>query len=128
MYYDNLSADIVQFNKSNRYNNLQNATNTYNTRYRHLIDIRYNHVIYDNYLPEELRKIIARWRLSSHRLRIETGRQEVPFLQRNLRTCSNCKVIEDEQHAIFHCTVNIYEIMLRLSEFLILITEMMHYY
>ena len=102
-YYDTLAPDIITVNKSSRYDKLQNGTSTYIARYRQLIDPPLNHVIYDSYLPEDLRKIITRWRLSSHRLKIETGRQEVPFLHRNLRLCSECTVLEDEQHVMFYC-------------------------
>ena len=102
-YYDDLDQYSTNCNKSKRYHDLQNATSTYLKRYYQLIDIRYNHVIYDSFLPENLRIIITRWRLSNHQLRIETGRQEITFLQRNLRTCANCQILEDEQHVIFQC-------------------------
>ena len=83
--------------------NITNATTTYLSRYRELIDPKYNHVIYNSLISEHIRIIITRWRLSNHNLRIETGRQEVPYLARHLRICTSCGVLEDEKHAIFLC-------------------------
>ena len=54
--------------------------------------------------PEDRhRKIITRWRLSNHKLRIETGRYQVPFVQREDRKCYRCDIIENETHAIYDC-------------------------
>ena len=55
-------------------------------------------------MPEYLRVIITRWRLSNHDLRIETGRYIRPILPRNMRVCSVCvDYVEDEEHALYHC-------------------------
>ena len=54
-------------------------------------------------MPEHKRIVITRWRLSNHRLRIETGRYEVPSLAQHLRLCFHCATLEDENHAIFIC-------------------------
>ena len=58
--------------------------------------------IYQSYMPDYLRVIISRWRLSSHSLRIETGRYE-NILDRNDRVCKLCNVCEDEHYVIFIC-------------------------
>ena len=84
---------------------IDDATTTYLSRYRQLIDVRYNHIIYDSFIPEHMRKVITRWRLSNHRLRIETGRQETVFVKRHLRVCFRCHVLEDEEHVIFKCPI-----------------------
>ena len=51
------------------------------------------------------RVIITRWRLSCHRLRVETGRYTHPRLPREQRVCSLCGILEDEQHVIFVCPI-----------------------
>ena len=60
--------------------------------------------MYNEFLNERKRVIISRWRLSSHQLKIETGRYTTPKTPRNDRTCSVCPTkIEDECHVIFDC-------------------------
>ena len=58
-------------------------------------------------LPDYLlRKALARFRLSSHRLRIESGRfTGGKYLPPNERTCLNCSLgkIEDELHFLLEC-------------------------
>ena len=58
-----------------------------------------------NILPNQLRNYISRIRLSSHALRIETGRYGVNRVDRNQRLCLICNEndIEDEFHFIFVC-------------------------
>lgn len=41
--------------------------------------------------------------MSSHPLCIETGRRKNPKIPRAERVCMLCNVLEDENHAIFHC-------------------------
>ena len=54
-----------------------------------------------NYIPEVERVSFTRFRLSSHKLRIETGRwSRIP---RDLRICECGKGIQDEQHVIKDC-------------------------
>ena len=79
------------------------AVTTYLLRYHNLIDVKYNHVVYDSFLQEEKRIIITRWRLNNHELKVETGRYEIPYLERHLRVCSLCSVLEDENHVLFDC-------------------------
>ena len=52
---------------------------------------------------KHLRKIIAMFRLGFHWLGVRTGRlQGVPFMHRK---CHACNCIDDETHAIFHCSI-----------------------
>jgi hypothetical protein len=72
-------------------------------RYRELIGLPGNHVLYDTYTTDSSRKIITRWRLKPNtKLAIETGRYAKK--ERKDRLCKTCLVIEDEEHALFHCT------------------------
>ena len=53
------------------------------------------------------KKFLAKTRLSTLAIRIETGRYERPRLQANQRLCPSCKdgqSIENEEHFIFFCT------------------------
>ena len=102
-YYNQIEKNVEKDNKVRRLRNLRESSSTQLDRYRKLIDVKYNHVVYD-FLPEHLRIVVTRWRLSNHDLRIETGRYEQPILERRLRTCESCvSVVEDEEHVIFYC-------------------------
>ena len=106
-YYANLDGDIVQTNKDERLNRVRGANATYLTRYRELVDVKLNHIIYDSCIPEHLRVIITRWRLSNHQLQIEMGRRQIPKQIRELRKCLRCNILEDEHHVFYSC--NIYD-------------------
>ena len=49
----------------------------------------------------EQRRALTKFRISSHHLRIETGRYQGTLL--NDRTCTNCANVEDEYHFLFEC-------------------------
>ena len=53
----------------------------------------------------KLRKVIARFRLSNHDLKVETGRHCKPKIPLEQRICRLCKenVIEDETHFLMCC-------------------------
>ena len=56
----------------------------------------------DYYIPEHLRMSFTRMRLSSHRLRIETGRWA--RISRAQRLCQ-CGAVQDEAHVLLSCPV-----------------------
>ena len=60
-------------------------------------------VIYNSMVSDYHRTVISRWRLSNHRLNIETGRYTKPKTKREDRLCTLCSVLEDERHVIFTC-------------------------
>ena len=70
----------------------------------------------------KLRKMISKFRLSSHTLQIEKGRHCKPVIDVHLRTCNNCdlNVIEDEPHMLLVCP---YYIDLRIKFFCVLLQE-----
>ena len=72
-------------------------------RYRDVSTLQYSDALYDSFMIEKYQTVITRWRLSCHSLRIETGRYQRPALPRNERTCTVCKILEDEHHALFVC-------------------------
>ena len=103
-YYDSLTSSIVTVNKHQMKMNISNATTTYNMRYNEITGCVYNDVLYSEYLCEHKRVVITRWRLSSHDLRIETGRYTKPKTPKNDRKCTICPLrVEDEHHVIFVC-------------------------
>ena len=55
----------------------------------------------------KLRQNISKIRISSHSLKIETGRYGINRLDRSKRTCDlcNCQVVENEVHFILQCPV-----------------------
>ena len=57
-------------------------------------------------LPKKLINVIARFRVSSHNLRIETGRYEKPKLPESERLCEKCNTgaVENEIHCLLICT------------------------
>lgn len=57
------------------------------------------------YIPDHLRVSFSRFRLSAHRLRVETGRwMRIP---RNERLCV-CNIdIQNEAHVMFHCPITL---------------------
>ena len=59
--------------------------------------------IYTSFTNDYFRKIISRWRLSNHTLKIETQRYTRPKTPREERVCTFCNILEDERHVIFDC-------------------------
>ena len=61
---------------------------------------------YLNILPKRLRVPLIKLRLSSHPLRIETGRYGRARIERNQRQCILCNSgIEDEYHFVIKCRI-----------------------
>ena len=75
-------------------------------RYRTIVGPTYCNVLYSSKLNDEDRKLITRWCLSNHNLRIKKGRYTKPFTPREQRLCVVCNVLEDEVHALFSCKVH----------------------
>ena len=111
LYDDHLDSttslnSIVEKNLTERKERLQNQESTRITQYKDITNLNYNTALYTSFVNDELRTIVTRWRLSCHKLRIETGRYTNPKTPREQRYCMICSVVEDEQHALFHCPVH----------------------
>ena len=100
------SNSIVQNNLKERKERLENQDTTRITQYKNITNLEHNTVLYTSFVNDDLRVIITRWRLSCHKLRIETGRYTNPITPRDQRLCKICFVLEDEQHALFQCPVH----------------------
>ena len=102
-YYKLIEKDNKERNINNRKNKISTSENTMNKRYVELIGMEYCNPLYNSTLLDSKRKIITRWRLSCHKLKIETGRYTSPKTPREDRKCALCSVLDDEQHALFNC-------------------------
>ena len=107
-YYQNLQPKNRKTNKEQRKNRIDTSELSMTVRYKEITITQYSSILYNSFMIERYRMVITRWRLSCHSLRIQTGRYNRPRLPRNERTCIICNVIEDEQHALFHCTAHIF--------------------
>ena len=102
-YYESLTPNIVKRNIKEREQKIINATTPMLQYYCLLIDAKKKSSIYGSYIDDRSRYIITRWRLSNHKLFIETGRYKNPKVPRQDRKCISCDILEDEHHAIYMC-------------------------
>ena len=103
-YYESLEDGLDDRSRKEMHETIISSPATYCTTYKELTSATYNDVIYGQFLREDKRIMITKWRLSSHSLRIEKGRYTSPLTPRHERTCSVCPLaIEDEQHVLFNC-------------------------
>ena len=103
-YYENLNDGIDVRSREKMKDDIVSATTTHCERYRVITDATYVDAIYGQFLREDKRVAITRWRLSSHDLRVEKGRYTSPRTPREERTCSRCPAyVEDEEHVLFQC-------------------------
>ena len=102
-HYESLKSDTVKSNIEMRKSIIRESKQTMHKRYYQLFNLKYNEVLYNSMTNDMDRVMITRWRLSSHRLYIETGRYKNPPIIRDQRTCIICEELEDEEHAIFKC-------------------------
>ena len=67
-----------------------------------------SHLQFENYLCDikigQHRAAFTKLRTSSHNLSIETGRYARPKIPKEERLCTECKVIENEQHFLLKCS------------------------
>ena len=103
-YYENLTGNNREDFMSTLNNTIHTSTKSMIMYYRELIEVEKS-CIYTSFLNDYYRKVITRWRLSCHSLKIETLRYSRPFVVRENRKCERCDVLEDESHAIFDCPI-----------------------
>ena len=102
-YYEHIGDKNIESNMIERRRRIETSDNTMCVRYKTIVGFEHCSTLYQSCLDDTKRKTITRWRLSSHKLRIETGRYSRPFTQREDRKCILCDVVEDEAHAIYDC-------------------------
>ena len=104
-YYLDIDPNVVESNIRNRRHDVLSSESTYSTRYSTIVGFQYCDALYNLPMIECYRTAITRWRLSNHKLRIETGRYCRPKIPRNERKCMTCNVVEDEDHVLFSCVL-----------------------
>ena len=102
-YYEQLNNRNAETNFNDRKNRIETSDQSMCVRYRNMIGFEHCTTLYQSCLDDAKRKTITRWRLSSHKLRIETGRHSRPVIDRENRLCQMCNSVEDEIHAIYDC-------------------------
>ena len=102
-YYESLLPDNKKRNIQEREDRIRQSESSMTRYYSSIVNVEIKSNIYTSLVDDRYRKIITRWRLSNHKLRIETGRYQVPFVQREDRKCYRCDIIENETHAIYDC-------------------------
>lgn len=102
-YYINLEGENEKNFLSKVHDDILTSVKSMDIRYSSLFDFTYNNILYSSIVAEDLRLLVSRWRLSCHKLYIETGRYKTPKIPRELRLCKLCGVVEDEYHALFIC-------------------------
>ena len=100
-YYNELTDRHCEDEIQERKDRMNQAESTHIRRYVDLTSQEYCHPLYESYLREDLRTVITRWRLSCIPLEIEIGRYK--GTRREDRLCPFCDILEDEEHALFHC-------------------------
>ena len=101
-YYRNLRGDECETFSKRLEEKLRCDNRSMVKYYRNLIKSDTS-AIYTSFTNDYYRKIISRWRLSNHSLKIETQRYCRPHIPRENRVCSFCNKLEDESHVIFDC-------------------------
>ena len=102
-HYRSLTPNNKENNVSERESRILESDAAMLQYYTTVANARKKSSIYCNFVDDRKRSIITRWRLSNHKLLIETGRYHVPYIERMDRKCWQCNVVEDEHHAIYVC-------------------------
>ena len=102
-YYEDIKDGNCANDLLTRKTRISNSDESMCARYRSICGTEHCSILYQSCIDDTKRKIITRWRLSSHQLRIETGRYNRPYTERENRVCQVCDIVEDEIHAIYDC-------------------------
>ena len=105
-HYNSLTEHHMEQNMISYRETLLTSEKSMDIRYRTLIPLTYNKILYSSLTNDDARMIVTRWRLSCHKLHVETGRYKTPKVERQQRVCKMCGVLEDEQHALFVCNAH----------------------
>ena len=107
-YYENLKDKFSNDDITERRYRIMNSQSTMAKTYANITNLVYSQLLYTAFNNERSRIILTKWRLSSHKLSVETGRYAVPTIPRERRLCIICFEIEDEHHALFICKAHLF--------------------
>ena len=97
---DQVQGNPIQSEISMRKESVSGAHSTRRATYVNLNPTMGQHGVYDRLVPEYSRKAFTRLRLSSHKLKMETGRwSRIP---KEARRCP-CGEIQTEEHMLLNC-------------------------
>ena len=103
-YYEALDDGLAAQSLRNMKYDLETSTTSQCLRYKEISNMKCVDPVYGQYLREDKRILITKWRLSSHNLHVERGRYTSPKTPREERTCKVCPTsVEDEVHVLFYC-------------------------
>ena len=105
-YYENLSADNKKTNMQDRKRALRDSDASTRRRYVELTDLEEPTTLYASLSDDKDQIVLRRWRLSSYKLFLETGRYKRPKVPNEGRKCKVCDLLEDEEHALYSCNVH----------------------
>ena len=103
-YYSNLNGNNCTDFLTNIDEKIRLDDSSMIVYYRNIIHLEKS-CIYNSFLNDYYRKIITRWRLSSHKLKVETERYSRNYVPRQSRVCLLCNILEDENHVVFVCPI-----------------------
>ena len=101
-YYRNLRGDECERFMNDMERKINDDSRSMVVYYRTIVNNELSN-IYTSFTNDYFRKIVTRWRLSNHSLKIETQRYCRPHIPRENRVCTLCNKLEDEAHVIFEC-------------------------
>ena len=103
-YYEALEVGLDIQSLQDMKNEIKSSSGTQCVRYKEILGLSCVDAIYNQYLREDKRIVISKWRLSSHSLNVEKGCYTSPITPGEERTCRICPTcVEDEQHVLFDC-------------------------
>ena len=102
-YYSTLHARHKISNIWDREQRILLSTTPMLSYYKSITNVGKKCIIYNSFMDDCKRSFITRWRLSNHKLHIETGRYKIPPTPRESRKCISCNTLEDGHRAIFVC-------------------------
>ena len=105
-YYKSLQYSYKENDVKNREMKIINAESGMLQYYASIANAKVKSNIYSNFADDRFRAAITRWRLSNHKLQIETGRYN--GTPRENRKCYTCNAVENEEHAVFVCPIFAY--------------------
>ena len=104
LIFSKLKGKFIEYWKEKLFNNVRHQGYGNKLRTYRKFKMMFAPEAYLSIIPSfEVRKELCKFRVSNHKLKIETGRHNnVPLKN---RLCNECNVIEDEEHFLINCRI-----------------------